>query len=222
MKAAKKAYAAARDGIIDGRYPPGSRITEQEIAEAAGVSRTPVREALQRLQAEGLVRFAPHQGAFVTDWSHSDAEDIFELRALLEAFAAQRAATYASDEQLDDLRRLAESQHREASARRAGYLERIADLNSRFHQLLQDAAGSVRLKNLLATLAEAPLVLQTFREYSADDLVRSSQHHLDIVEALEARDGEWAANIMRSHVLAARRNYRRHRSSESGDRIDAA
>lgn len=222
MKAAEKAYAAARGGIIEGRYPPGSRITEQEIAATAGVSRTPVREALQRLQAEGLVRFAPHQGAFVTDWSHADAEDIFELRAMLEAFAAERAAANANDEQLQRLRELAERQYAEAQTRSPGFLERIADLNSRFHQLLQDAADSKRLSILLATLTEAPLVLQTFRDYSTEDLLRSSQHHLDIVDALGARDGSWAATIMRTHVLAARRNYRRHQRRRSDETSDAA
>lgn len=211
MKAVDRALAAARAGIIEGRYPPGSRITEQEIAELSGVSRTPVREALRRLQADGLVEFVPHQGAFVTDWSHEEAEDIFELRAILEAYGVERAARQANLEELMQLRRLAEAQYAEARERSSGYMERIADLNSRFHQLLQDSARARRLKRLLASLTEVPLVLQTFRDYSPEELLRSAAHHLEIVEALEAGDGPWAASIMRSHVLAARRIYRSHR-----------
>lgn len=213
MKAVTKAYNVVRAGIIDGRYAPAARITEQEIAELAGVSRTPVREALRRLHAEGLLRFAPNQGAFVNHWSEEEAEDIFELRSMLESFGARRAARNASDEQIAELRRLAESQLRQSHDREPGYLERIADLNSRFHQLVQECAGSQRLQIMMGALIEAPLVLQTFREYSEDDLVRSATHHLEIVQALEARDQDWAASVMRSHVLAARRVYRLHRSS---------
>ena len=73
MKAAQQAYNTLRTGIIEGVYAPGTRVTEQEIAASAEVSRTPVREALRRLEAEGLLRFVPHQGAFVTRWSEQDA-----------------------------------------------------------------------------------------------------------------------------------------------------
>jgi DNA-binding GntR family transcriptional regulator len=217
MKAVTKAYNAVRAGIIEGRYAPAARITEQEVAEITGVSRTPVREALRRLHAEGLLRFVPHQGAFVNHWSEADVEDIFELRAMLESFGARRAARNASDEQVAELRRLAESQYRESQECRPGYLERIADLNSRFHQLVQESAGSHRLRVMMGALIETPLVLQTFREYSDEDLVRSAAHHLEIVRALEARDEDWAASVMRSHVLAARRVYRLRRRTERPD-----
>ena len=213
MKAADKAYLALRKALFEGIYPPGTRITEQEIAVMVEVSRTPVREAMRRLEAEGLLDVVAHQGAFVKTWSDDDAEDIFELRTMLEAFVARRAAENASPEQLARLRELAEAQIREATDCRAGYLERIADLNSQFHQALQNAAASERLKATLATLTEAPLVLQTFRDYAPEDLVRSAHHHLEIVQALEAGDGSWAATVMRSHVLSARRVFRRERDS---------
>ena len=78
MKAADKAYLAMRKALIEGIYPPGTRITEQEIAIIAGVSRTPVREAMRRLEAEGLLDVVAHQGAFVKAWSDDDAEDVYE------------------------------------------------------------------------------------------------------------------------------------------------
>src|SRR5690606_32935284 len=95
--------------------------------------------------------------------------------------------------------------------------ERIADLNSRFHQLVQECAGSHRLQVMMGALIEAPLVLQTFREYGEEDLLRSAAHHLEIVEAFEARDADWAASVMRSHVLAARRVYRLRRHPEEAE-----
>jgi DNA-binding GntR family transcriptional regulator len=207
MKAAQHAYNTLRASIIDGSYPPGTRVTEQKVAASAGVSRTPVREALQRLEAEGLLSFIPHQGAVVTSWSHRDAEDIFELRAMLEGYAARLASERASDADIEKLRRLASQQSLEAEERSVGYLERIADLNSQFHQRLQLAAASTRLQTTLTTLSSAPLVLQTFRDYSSEDLTRSAHHHRELVEAIESRDGEWAAAVMRAHIMAARRAF---------------
>lgn len=215
MKAAERAYNTLRTGIIEGIYAPGARVTEQEIAASAGVSRTPVREALRRLEAEGLLRFVPHQGAFVSRWSATDAEDIFELRAMLEGYGVRLAAAKASADDVMQLRHLAESQCREAAERLPGYLERVADLNSQFHRRLLQAADSARLQATLATLSSAPLVMQTFRDYDGDDLNRSAHHHMEIVEAIEAGDGDWAASVMHSHVMAARRAFHnKHRRDD--------
>ena len=218
MKAAQRAYSALRAGIIEGLHPPGARVTEQEVAALAGVSRTPVREALRRLEVEGLLRFVPHQGAFVTSWSDQDAADIFELRAMLEGYGARLAAHKASKDDLLQLRRLAKDQCREASERSPGYLERIADLNSRFHRRLLQVAASARLEATLATISSAPLVLQTFRDYERDDLNRSAHHHLEMVDAIEAGDGGWAESVMHSHVLAARRVFQsKHQGGQNNE-----
>lgn len=204
MRAVDRAYEAVRSGIIAGRYLAGARLTEQEIATAVGVSRTPVREALRRLDAEGLVDFTPNLGAVVTTWTEEDSDEVFDLRAMLESHGARRATTRATAEQIAELRRLAEAQYRESVERRPGHLERIADLNSQFHRRLQEAAASVRLGRALAALIEAPLMMRTFQKYTPEDLQRSAQHHLEIVRALEARDPEWAASVMLSHIHAAR------------------
>lgn len=209
MRAVDQAYQTVRDGIISGRYPPSSRITEQEIAEAAGVSRTPVREALRRLHGEGLVEFQANHGAVVTDWSDTDADEVFELRAMLESHGASRAALNATPAQRQELRELAEEQHRHSLDRGPGHLERIGELNSRFHRRLQEAANSPRLARALAALLEAPLIMKTFIKYRPQDLERSAVHHLELVRAIEAGDPDWAASVMRSHILAARGALRR-------------
>ena len=209
MRAVDKAYSVVRDGIIAGRFAPADRITEQEAAAAAGVSRTPAREALRRLHSEGLVNFTPNQGAVVTEWSPEDADEIFDLRALLEAHGAARAALRATDSQIAALRGLAEEQHAEARDRKPGHLERIAHLNNGFHRQVQEAAHSPRLTRALASLLEAPLVMKTFLNYTPDDLERSAAHHLELVQALAMRDPEWASSVMRSHVCAAKRTLRR-------------
>lgn len=209
MRAVDKAYRTVKEGIIEGRYPGGGRITEQEVAAAAGVSRTPVREALRRLQSEGLVDFTPNFGAVVTAWTENDSDEVFELRAMLEAYGARRAARQATDEQLAALRQLAEAQVKESLERKPGYLDRISAINNRFHHGIQEAAASPRLTRALSSLIEAPLVMKTFHIYTPDDLVRSAQHHLELCNALESRDAEWAASVMRSHVHAARGALRR-------------
>jgi len=209
MRAVDQAYQTVRDGIINGRYPPSSRITEQEIAEAAGVSRTPVREALRRLHAEGLVEFQANHGAVVTDWTDTDIDEVFELRAMLESYGAARAASHATAAQRQELRDLAEEQFRLSSQRAEGHLERIGELNSRFHRRLQEAANSPRLARALAALLEAPLILKTFAKYGPQDLERSALHHLEMVRAIDAGDPDWAASVMRSHILAARGALRR-------------
>jgi DNA-binding GntR family transcriptional regulator len=120
VRAVDKAYLKIKEGIISGHYPAGTRITEQEIVAVSGVSRTPVREALRRLQAEGLVDFTPNLGAMVTVWTQADSDEVFELRAMLEAYGARRAARLATPEQLARLRELAEAQHQESIKRHEG------------------------------------------------------------------------------------------------------
>ncbi|HEY8537544.1 MAG TPA: GntR family transcriptional regulator [Steroidobacteraceae bacterium] len=203
-KAVDKAYQTVRERIIRGVYPAASRITEQEVAAAAGVSRTPVREALRRLHAEGLLEFIPHQGAIVTEWTREDRDDLFELRALLESYGAARAARRMSEAGIAELRQIAEDQYHETVAKSPGYLNRIGELNSQFHRRIHELAGSSRLVTALASLIEAPLMMRTFENYKDEDLVRSASEHLEIVRALESRDGDWSAALMRAHILGAR------------------
>ncbi len=213
-KAVEKAYLMVRDRIIRGVYSPGLRVTEQEIANAAGLSRTPVREALRRLQADGFVNVVPNAGAVVTRWTENNMRDVFELRALLESYGAQRAAERITPAGVIELKTLAERQYEESVRQTPGHIERIGEVNSRFHRALQEFSGNARLVAMLPALIEAPLVLKTFSRYEHSDLVRSASHHLEIVSALEARDGEWAASVMRSHILAAQIAFRQNESTE--------
>lgn len=214
MKAAQKAYEVVRNKIIDGNFAPGDRITEAEIAQTAAVSRTPVREALHRLEAEGLIRFVPNQGAFVSSCGITEAEEIFRLRAMLESYAAELCAERATPEQVAELMRLATDQFEASERRGRDYIKKIADLNSRFHELVLTAADSDLLRASMSALTNAPLVFQTFREYTQEDLLRSAQHHLEFAEAVEQRNGDWAASVMRAHIFAARSVFRRHAEAQ--------
>ncbi|AKM07717.1 GntR family transcriptional regulator [Pelagerythrobacter marensis] len=203
VKAVDIAYETIRDGIRNGTYPPGSHLTAQALAEASGFSRTPVREAMRRLHAEALIHFIPNRGAFVATWSKREIEQIYDLRILLESFAASEAAMNIVDDQLTRLREIAQRMHAITQSAKPE-VEAVTDLNDEFHKLVLDASGNVRLRNLLGTIVEIPLVLNTFRSYSLDQIRRSAAQHLELTDAFAARDPEWAAAIMTAHIRSAR------------------
>lgn len=214
MRAAEHAYATVRDGILTGKFQAGSHLTEQDLARTVKVSRTPVREALRRLHAEGLVQFEPNRGAIVSSFGIEAAEEIFELRALLEPLSARLAAERATDDAIAAMRALAEQQIAESTQRKGDFMVRIGQLNDRFHRAVQAAAQNVRLGKALAGLIEAPLILRTFRQYSRAELVRSADQHLELVQAFQERDPDWAHSVMRAHILAGRATFLRGRQSQ--------
>lgn len=204
ISAAQRAYDVVRAGIVDGTFELGARLPEEDVAERAGVSRTPVREALRRLAAEGFVTFIPNRGAQVASWTDQDLEEIFELRALLESHAAGLAATRVAPAQLLEMHDLADEMERAATRATAPSLDRVAELNTRFHHTILAAADSGRLRTLLETVIVIPLVHRTFHRYTTEALRRSMHHHRELLAAFEAAEADWAATVMRTHVLAAR------------------
>ncbi|SNS71107.1 GntR family transcriptional regulator [Actinomadura mexicana] len=204
VRAVDRVYTRLRADILDGVHPPGARLGEAELAATTGASRTPVREALRRLEVEGLVEVLPHRGARVPDWTPEDLEEIYDLRMLLESAAARRAATRvtaADVDRMDELCRLMEA----AVAPGAGQdLDRVANLNTEFHDIVRAAASSGRLVSMLNAVVRLPLVMRTFHRYSPADLARSSAHHRELAAALRAGDGTWAESVTRAHVLAAK------------------
>jgi DNA-binding GntR family transcriptional regulator len=189
--------------ILEGEFEPGARLQEVELAAQLGVSRTPVREALRVLSAQGLVDILPNRGARVARWSVDDLEEIYELRVMLEGRAAERAAGRIKPAQLGVLSELCVPM--EACVRRgaAHDLMELSEFNSRFHGGILAAAESPRLATMLASVVQVPLVLRTFVRYSPEALHRSMGHHRELVAAMRAGAPEWAGSVMRSHLIAA-------------------
>lgn len=191
-----------RAAILSGEFSPGMRLREAELAERTGVSRTPVREALRLLESEGLITFEPHRGARVSTQSAQELYDLFELRALLEGHAAAVAAQRIQADELAHLDELA--------ARMAELLDQpdtsdeMTTLNGEFHRSIANAARVDHLSTVVPTLMHVPLILRTFRVYSADRLRSSVQQHLELTQALRHRDADWARSVMSAHILAAR------------------
>ncbi|GAB3021749.1 GntR family transcriptional regulator [Nocardioides flavus (ex Wang et al. 2016)] len=200
-KAAEVTYLAIRRQILSGERAGGEWLREGDLAAVIGVSRTPVREALRRLAAEGLVRHEPNRGVQVEAWGVDDLDEIFSLRSQLEPWGCGLAASTG----LADLEALAELADRmDEEARRAPPdLDAITELNNRFHRAILEASGNGRLVGLVSTVVEVPLVWRTFSHYSSEAMRRSLAHHHEIVQALRAGDPEWAESVMRSHVRAA-------------------
>ncbi|MEN9855657.1 MAG: hypothetical protein RL186_282 [Pseudomonadota bacterium] len=206
--AAQKAYDYLKNLILNGGVPAGEHVPEAEVAALAGVSRTPVREAIRRLSSEGLLVRRPHLGAVVPTWSQEELEDVFSLRAILETRAAERAATRLTAEDIDRLGALAEQMmqavgHAAPAPRADDGRAVFAELNGQFHNIIVAAAGSLRLSSMLEQVIHIPLSVRTIMRYDREALIRSAGHHIELVSAFRARDSAWAASVMRSHVLAA-------------------
>jgi DNA-binding GntR family transcriptional regulator len=201
--AGERAYELIRTSIIDGTLRQGEHVREEKFAADVGVSRTPVREALRRLHAEGLVAFEAHRGARVVSWSDQAVDEIFALRAMVEGHAARWAAGRSAPETIERLTQLSD-QMRAAAAGGSARLRELTTLNNEYHGLIAEAGGGPQLETLRQTLVQRPLVYRTFYWYSTPDLQRSMNHHDEIIDALAAGDGEWAAASMTAHILAAR------------------
>ncbi|MFV0382523.1 GntR family transcriptional regulator [Paracoccus sp. (in: a-proteobacteria)] len=197
------AYDAIKAAIMTGTLKAGDRIKEELIAEQIGVSRTPIRHAIQKLTAQGFVETLHNSGARVADWSSQDLDEITQMRALLEGFGAGIAARKATPADIAALRALAAEMEAAASLGTGKALEAITGLNSRFHMTIIEASGNSRLAEVIGNLAHPLLVQRRFSGFSPTRLKRSMDHHREIVDALEAGDADWASAIMRSHILAS-------------------
>jgi DNA-binding GntR family transcriptional regulator len=190
-----------RDAIIEGRLQPGQRLKEEELARELGISRTPVREALLMLQAEDLVVASPNRGATVRVHDANDLHDLYELRALLEGYATRRAAERISKPEVNLLR---------LSCSRFDDLNPDEDLrgvvreNLFFHNTILQVAASERLTALVRKVIELPLVYNSYRWYSGDQMRISAHYHRQIVKALADGDADRAELIMKEHLFEAR------------------
>ncbi|MEX1147474.1 MAG: GntR family transcriptional regulator [Sphingomonadales bacterium] len=219
-KANDTAYSLILAGILDGSLVPGSQLKEQELAELCGVSRTPVREALRRLESEMLVMRSSTQRTYVTQWSLHDIREMFMLRAMLEGYGAARAAEHISDDQFDRLKTCNEALGKAIFADDKVDVKEFLRHNREFHSIIVDASGSDRLKMLLTRLVEQPIVHRTAMGYDRTNLSRSHDEHGELIGAISKRDPEWARTIMSGHIHRAyyvyEENYlRQHKGSQN-------
>ena len=192
--------------ILTGEYGPEERLIEEQLAQRLGVSRTPVRQALTMLEAEGLVEIAPNRGATVCSFSIEDVWDIYDLRAVLEGHAARRATGRIEGGELERMRKLAREM--EGLAGRFDDHEEeirvLVALNQEFHGTIVEASRNRRLQRLINRTVEIPLMFKAFFWYTPHERAISNQYHRRILEALEKGDADRAEIIMREHVYEGR------------------
>ena len=191
-------YERLCDEIRTGKLPPGSRLRETEIAARLAVSRTPVREAIRRLEAEGLVDHLPRSGAVVRKLDYPELMELYEMRTVLEGTAARLAARAASPVELEEL--VAINDEMRAAA---GRPEVVIGLNRQFHKLLLDAARNRFLLRAMATVENTLLILGSSSMAKPDRAREAVDEHREVLDALLARDGAAAEAAMRRHMERA-------------------
>jgi DNA-binding GntR family transcriptional regulator len=189
-----------REGILEGRLRPGDRLKEDMLAKELAVSRTPVREAIAMLQAEGLLEGHQHRGAQVRSYTPGELEEIYDLRSILEGYAARRAATRITPREMARLRSSVERMEK----LQPKDLEHLVQQNGIFHDTILQAADSQRLVAMVTQTRALPLIYQSYAWYTPEQLSLSLEYHRRVLSALEDRDAERAEHDMRHHLFNAR------------------
>lgn len=201
--AAERAYHAVSAMILTGEVAEGDWLRESALAEQINVSRTPIREALSRLAAEGIVETHRGRGAQVVSLSEEEVAALFDLRVRFEPLAAGLAVPRLGEAEIEllcDLAARMEELERSASPD----WQEMWRLNNEFHSVFFRHAGNRHLTTAIQAVTRPVVVARTFRTYSKAALARSMRHHRELIDAARARDGEWAEAVMRAHILAAR------------------
>jgi DNA-binding GntR family transcriptional regulator len=204
---AAHAYAQVRASIVEHRLRPGQRLVEQRLAEELGLSRTPVREALRMLEAEGLVVSERHRGAVVRPLSSTEVADLYGLRIRLESYAVEVATERATEAELGDLVSEADAfgdVRRTVDVDAIEGVRLLHDANRRFHDGVLAAARHHRLAAMLTRTVDIPLVFQAFRTFGPTEIERSDTFHHLIAEAMCRRDADRAGALMAEHIAQGR------------------
>lgn len=190
-------YERLRNEILDGKLKPGSRIKQEELTQRLGVSRTPVREALQRLETEGLIQFVRRSSAVVSTISRRRIEEIFELRALLEGYAAQKAAQKLEATAVKKLRKLIAEMDTHHSKQET---ERLLAKNDEFHRSICALGGNEALLEMLEQIWRDIRRLRFNYLITPVGHEASTREHEALVDALESHDKSRIGKIVNQHA----------------------
>lgn len=186
-----------REAIINGILSPGTKISEPELAERFGISRTPIREALRQLESEGFITVIPRKGAVVSTFSSKDVEDFYELKSILEAFAARKAVEKVTEKdisQMENLNRQLEKMTKK------GDLKRAFEIHNDFHHVFLEACGNDKLFHIAKGLEKQ---FQRFRlSLSVMGKIEGSiKQHWEIIDAFKRKDRGLVEKLVRENAL---------------------
>jgi len=196
-------YQGLFDDIVNGRLRPGQRITEQEISDARGISRAPVREAIAKLAVDGLLRLVPRSGCYVCTLSERDIQQIFDIRVRLETLALDYAFDAFDRVQLAKLRAKIVACQGRAERR---LLRDEEPLDTLFHATILKAAASPLLQDLLGKLLARVRVFQAIGSRDLGKARDALENHVAILDAILAGDRRTARQLLQEHLEVARRN----------------
>ena len=197
---AEEAHQTVYDAIIAGDIKPGERITEEELAKSLGISRTPVREALRRLETQGLLAHAPHRGMVVRELEQQEITELYEMREVLEGAAAASAAQHASEIEIESLEELIKSDEKRLDDPKA-----LAASNKLFHETLYRSAHNRYLVKTLTSLRSSMAVLGPTTLSHPGRAKTALAEHKAIVACLKRGDAEGACEAAKQHTRNAYR-----------------
>lgn len=197
--ASERAYQYIAKRIETGDFPQGSALSEVEIASTIGSSRSPVREALRRLEAEGLVKRFPGRGTFVSVLTTQDLEEIFQLRLMFELYGLESAITQISDEQIEAMKEAFRA------AKRAGDIQAHAEADSVLHAAIVQSCGNLRLQNFMDILSAQIRVVKAISRRIESLAQNSYETHMHILDAMQQRDLALARERLEQHILEVER-----------------
>lgn len=189
-----------RTAIATGHFRPGQRLIERELCEQTGVGRTSIREALRQLEAEGLVTTIPHRGPTVTSVTYEEAEQLYDIRAMLESFAGRK---FAESRDVSKFKALGEAVDRFEKAAKGANRAELLEAKTHFYDVMMDGSGNVFVKQMLTLLHNRISLLRFTSMTQPGRLKKSVAEIRDIFDAISAHDGRRAAEACALHVEEA-------------------
>jgi DNA-binding GntR family transcriptional regulator len=200
----EKAYEFLKSSILSGRFNPGERLTEEHLAKELGMSRTPIREALHKLETEGLIKPLASRGFVASQDSKDDIEELFEIRAVLEGYALRVICDRIADSVLE---RLEETVRRAEDALRGQNLDDVFQWNTRFHDTLHELlTDKHRLYHQMVTMRQYVLRYRKNTLQYPDGGERTVDGHRKILLALRLRDPDLCERVMREHIQQSKKD----------------
>jgi len=212
----KKVYRILKEKIIKGNFLSGEKILEVNISKQLGVSRTPVREALRELSAEGFVKMEPNLGMVVVDFSLEELKEVLETRILLEGFAASVAAEKINKQEIAKLEEIIRKMN---NCICKNDVIVYSNLNAKFHGLILNICGNKRMMKICTNLSDSEhrFKIRSLRD-NPERLKYSLKEHQKILEALKKKDSEQANKLSKKHIEKVLENLLAHKSKEEDNK----
>jgi len=214
----QKVYRALKTEIIKGSLKPGTKLSEGKIAEQMGVSRTPVREALKELAAEGFVKMNPNQAVAVSNASVEDVQEVLQIRGVLEGLAARLATKTINEEEIKELEKY---QKRMEQYTNKDDVLAFSEMDAEFHELILNICGNDRLIQIRKNLSDQAHRFRIRSLSVPGRLKYSLKEHQEIVEALKRKDAEQADRLSQKHIENVLANILAHKDKEEEKYKDA-